>query len=173
MQKNNNATTQEEEDIKWKREVITKFWNVSQVDNNIEGEIEHLSNGRVVVCVTVKDQHLNGYGKLHGGIICTMVDTIGTYALLASQTIEELEPGVSTDMNVSFLNGADNGKELLVDARVLKKGRTLAFVQVDIIDKESKKLIAQGRHTKAIIRPTGSALGKSSFAELMQINSKL
>ena len=155
-----------------KKQLIQQFWqHSSTVDSNIIGNVETIGNGHVVVSIKVKQQHLNGYGKLHGGIICTIVDLIGTFAILSSQNFDSLEPGVSTDLNVSFMNGADLGDELRVESTVLKQGRTLAFAQVDIRDKSSGKLIAQGRHTKAIIRPTTAT--KRDMKDLLRVGSKL
>ena len=65
-------------------------------------------------------------------------------------TLDENRAGVSVDLNVSFCAAAQAGSELQVEGRVLKMGRKLAFTEVEITDKESGKLIATGRHTKAL-----------------------
>lgn len=40
------------------------------------------------------------------------------------------------------------GEEILITAQILKQGRNLAFATVDLTNKATGKLIAQGRHTK-------------------------
>ncbi|EAU61715.1 PaaI family thioesterase, partial [Stigmatella aurantiaca] len=57
-------------------------------------------------------------------------------------------PGVSTDLNVSWFSPAPGDSTVLVEATVLKSGRTLAFVQVDIRREKDGVLVAQGRMTK-------------------------
>lgn len=46
------------------------------------------------------------------------------------------------------MNAAKIGEDVLITAQVLKQGRTLAFATVDLTNKATGKLIAQGRHTK-------------------------
>jgi acyl-coenzyme A thioesterase 13 len=96
--------------------------------------------------MTITEQHTNRYGNLHGGVTASLVDNVSTLSLMSA----ELPPGVSTDLNVTYLRPASIGDTVIIDAKCLKKGRTLAFLTVDITNKESGKLIAQGRHTKFI-----------------------
>ena len=56
-------------------------------------------------------------------------------------------------MNTSFCSAAKIGSELEIEGRVLKSGKTLGFTQVDIFvlqEGGSRKLVATGRHTKAL-----------------------
>ncbi|MBN3317588.1 ACO13 thioesterase, partial [Atractosteus spatula] len=103
------------------------------------------SPGKVVCEMKVEDEHTNRGGTLHGGLTATLVDIVSTTALLYT---ERAEPGVSVDMNITYMNTAKLGEDVLITAQVLKQGRTLAFATVDITNKETGKLIAQGRHTK-------------------------
>jgi acyl-coenzyme A thioesterase 13 len=101
----------------------------------------------------VGEPHINGFNKMHGGVIAAIVDLLGSYALLALQPENEINPGVSTDLNVSYFNGCDLGNTVVVESRILKHGKLLVFIQVDIRDQKTGVLLAQGRHTKAITRP--------------------
>ncbi|NXF24560.1 ACO13 thioesterase, partial [Rhodinocichla rosea] len=47
-----------------------------------------------------------------------------------------------------YTSAAKIGEEILITAQILKQGKTLAFATVDLTDKATGKLIAQGRHTK-------------------------
>jgi acyl-coenzyme A thioesterase 13 len=88
----------------------------------------------------------NVNGALHGGAIATLVDHAGTIAILAAD--REGRAGVSTDLNVTFLAAAPGGSTVTADAQVLKIGRTLAFVTVDVRRAGDGALVAQGRMTK-------------------------
>ncbi|MBZ3883236.1 Acyl-coenzyme A thioesterase 13 [Sciurus carolinensis] len=99
-----------------------------------------------VICeMKVEEQHANKTGTLHGGLTATLVDSISTMALLCS---ERGLPGVSVDMNITYMSPAKIGEEIVITAQILKQGRTLAFATVDLTNKATGKLIAQGRHTK-------------------------
>ncbi|XP_072460076.1 acyl-coenzyme A thioesterase 13 [Notamacropus eugenii] len=103
------------------------------------------SSGKVVCEMKVEQEHVNKLGSLHGGLTATLVDAISTLALLNT---ERGLPGVSVDMNITYLSPAKKGEEILIAAQILKQGRTLAFASVDLTNKITGKLIAQGRHTK-------------------------
>ncbi|CAL8371873.1 unnamed protein product [Boreogadus saida] len=103
------------------------------------------SPGKVVCEMTVEEEHTNRGGTLHGGLTATLVDIISTTAIMYS---ERGSPGVSVDMNITYMNAAKIGEDVLITAQVLKQGKTLAFASVDLINKSTGKVIAQGRHTK-------------------------
>lgn len=103
------------------------------------------SPGKVVCQMTVEEEHTNRGGTLHGGLTATLVDVISTAAIMYS---ERAAPGVSVDMNITYMSAAKIGEDVLITAQVLKQGRTLAFATVDLTNKATGKLLAQGRHTK-------------------------
>eukprot|EP00047_Mylnosiga_fluctuans_P006453 m.246978 g.246978 ORF g.246978 m.246978 type:complete len:179 (+) comp15251_c0_seq1:1-537(+) len=111
-------------------------------------EVTHVEDGKVTATMPVDDSVTNFYGTLHGGATSTIVDVVGTMALL---TLDATRPGVSVDLNVSFASAAKKGSTLHIEGRVLKTGNTLGFTQVDIL--ADGKLIATGRHTKAFASP--------------------
>ncbi|PIO56421.1 hypothetical protein TELCIR_22180 [Teladorsagia circumcincta] len=49
----------------------------------------------------------------------------------------------------SYLAAAREGDSLIMDAEVIKAGKTLAFTRADLILKESNRIVATGLHTKA------------------------
>ncbi|EHB09598.1 Acyl-coenzyme A thioesterase 13 [Heterocephalus glaber] len=93
----------------------------------------------------VEEEHTNKQGTLHGGFTATLIDSISTMALLFT---ERGVPGVSVDMNITYMSPAKIGEEIVITANILKQGKTLAFASVDVTNKATGKLIAQGRHTK-------------------------
>ncbi|KFZ64967.1 Acyl-coenzyme A thioesterase 13, partial [Podiceps cristatus] len=101
--------------------------------------------GKVVCEMKVEEEHTNRGGTLHGGLTATLVDVVSTTALLYT---ERAMPGVSVDMNITYTSAAKIGEEILITAQILKQGRNIAFATVDLTNKATGKLIAQGRHTK-------------------------
>ncbi|XP_038627229.1 acyl-coenzyme A thioesterase 13 [Tachyglossus aculeatus] len=103
------------------------------------------SPGQVTCQLKVGEEHTNRGGTLHGGLTATLVDVVSTAALLHT---ERGRPGVSVDMNITYVSPAYIGEEILITAHILKQGKTLAFATVDMTNKTTGKLVAQGRHTK-------------------------
>ncbi|XP_024894279.1 acyl-coenzyme A thioesterase 13 isoform X1 [Pteropus alecto] len=101
--------------------------------------------GKVICELKVEEEHTNTFGTAHGGLIATLVDIISTIALLQT---ERGSPGVSVDMNITYMSPAKLGDEIVITAHVLKQGKILGFASVDLTNKATGKLIAQGRQTK-------------------------
>src|SRR6478736_131345 len=91
-------------------------------------EMLECHDGHCKVRMPVGDAVKNLFGKLHGGAAATLVDDVGTLAIISRD--RDSRPGVSTDLNVSFF--APGEGVVIVEAQVLKNGKTLAFVTVDI-----------------------------------------
>jgi acyl-coenzyme A thioesterase 13 len=104
------------------------------------------ADGRARLELDVTEAMQNVNGMLHGGVIATLVDIAGTAAIKTAD--RQGRPGVSTDLNVSFFAPAPGGSVVVADAQVLKIGKTLAFVTVDIRRAADGALVAQGRMTK-------------------------
>lgn len=109
-------------------------------------EVLEAEGGRARLRLRVTESVRNLFGNLHGGAIATLIDDAGTMAILSGD--REHRPGVSVDLNVSYLSSAPLGSTVVADAMVLKTGRTLAFVEVNIRRESDGVLVATGRMTK-------------------------
>jgi uncharacterized protein (TIGR00369 family) len=80
-----------------------------------------------------------GTGQYHGGVIASLIDIAGDFALIAI-----LGHGVPTiNFRVDYLRPAMSS-DLIARARVRKSGRTVGVVDIDVEDGE-RRLIALGR----------------------------
>ncbi len=80
-----------------------------------------------------------GTGQYHGGVIASLIDIAGDFALIAV-----LGHGVPTiNFRVDYLRPVSSG-DLLARARVRKAGRTVGVVDVDVED-SAGRLVALGR----------------------------
>src|SRR5438477_3155569 len=93
-------------------------------------EVLSLENGKARVRIPVSPQVANLNGNLHGGAIATLVDDVGTLAIVDAD--RQNRPGVTTDLNVSYFAPGRAGENVLVEGTVLKSGRTVAYVSVDL-----------------------------------------
>ncbi|XP_026500805.1 acyl-coenzyme A thioesterase 13-like [Vanessa tameamea] len=105
-------------------------------------------NGRLVTQFQVGPEHLNQRGTLHGGFIAHLVDAISTYALTANEKVDTR--GVSIDLSVSYMNAAREGDNVEVEAVTRKLGKKVAFLEVEVRNKDNNQLLATGRHTKYV-----------------------
>jgi len=86
-------------------------------------------------------QRLSGSDQVHGGPIAAFIDTAGCYACIMM-----LGHGVPTiNFRVDYLRPAA-GATLRATATVRKTGRSIATVDIDVVD-ENIRLVAIGRAT--------------------------
>ncbi len=102
--------------------------------------------GKATLRIVVDKPVQNLGGNLHGGAIATLVDDAGTLAIMTAD--REGRPGVTTDLNVSYFSAGRAGETIIVEAEVLKTGRTMSYVSVDLRREADGVRIAQGRMTK-------------------------
>lgn len=68
---------------------------------------------------------------VHGGSISALIDTAATAAAWATEDIPENLRGTTISLGVTFLSPA-RGQDVTASARVIKRGRSLCFVEVDV-----------------------------------------
>eukprot|EP00891_Asterochloris_glomerata_P004867 jgi/Astpho2/4867/gw1.00069.118.1_t len=90
----------------------------------------------------------NRYGTLHGGCVATLVDTVGSAALVTKVENAGVSLHISVDYLSSWVHICAGGGECLIEATVLRLGRTIAVVQVTLRNKQTGTLTAHGTHTK-------------------------
>lgn len=102
--------------------------------------IEEVGEGRVVFDCVPDESHYNPIGLVHGGLVCTLADTV-----IGCAVHSLLEPGVgytSIDLSVSYLRPVHaDGKKLIATGVVSKFGRRVAFANAEIVDAD-KKIVA-------------------------------
>lgn len=76
------------------------------------------SPGRIEATMTVDNSVRNRYETLHGGCTATLVDTVGSAALV---TVSQ-KSGVSLNISVTYLSAMPAGEDVEVDARVVRVG---------------------------------------------------
>ena len=126
--------------------LLGQFTASERFDRVLKGlTVESIDEGRIMCTMLVDEGVQNAYKTLHGGAVSTIVDVVGTMALLS---IDATKPGVSVDLNVSFATAAKASSIVQIEGKVLKMGKRLGFTTVDI-RREDGTLVATGRHTKA------------------------
>ena len=92
----------------------------------------------------------NGLGKIQGGFVAAMLDSVMGAAL--STVLMEDEAPPTLELKVSFVRGAEVGR-LLGHGRVVHKGRSAAFVEAELRNPRGQ-LLATSTATAHIIRLT-------------------
>lgn len=98
----------------------------------IGSEMEELREGYARLSLTLEDRHTNPNGVMHGGVVTTMMDSALGAALgaLRGDAVRR-NPHATIAMNASFLAAARPGDRIVVEGRVLRLGRTVAFGEAE------------------------------------------
>ncbi len=92
--------------------------------------VTELSPGCCVAMIP-HDKSFDGiFESFHGGMLMTAADTIACFALMTEIGVDDRL--ATTDMNIRFLGPCLT--DVRVVARVIKAGRTMCPVQVDLYD---------------------------------------
>ena len=87
-------------------------------------------------------------GSVHGGVLSALVDIVTLSAIATVVNPAEDQMAGTAELSISYLRPA-LGDAVYADARVLKKGRQLAVVDVDVTDPDGR-LVAKGRVSYAL-----------------------
>ena len=82
--------------------------------------------------VPFRSELLQGGAVVHGGVLTTALDTAGVGALLSAHE-ERPARTVTLDLSVQFLGGVREG-DVIAEARVRRRGRTIVFLEADAFD---------------------------------------
>ena len=135
---------------------VQKVWdrmkNRSPVYEFFLSEIQLCSAAEktLIARLTVRKNHLNSKGSMHGTVSACLIDWAGGMAI-ASTGLDST--GVSTDIHTTFVSTAKEGDLLEIEAKASKVGRTLAFTTVEIKkigDDGTRSVVSTGSHTKYV-----------------------
>jgi uncharacterized protein (TIGR00369 family) len=99
--------------------------------------------GRAVFEMEVDERHHNPMGTLHGGVYCDLADAAMGYAYAA--TLGEGETFTTIELKINFFRAVRKGK-LTAEARVVRAGANLGYVECDVKDGEGR-LVARAAST--------------------------
>jgi uncharacterized protein (TIGR00369 family) len=113
---------------------------------HIGAELVSLSPEEAVLMIDVRDYHLQHLGYVHGGVISSLADNTGWYAVVAN--LPEDRTSVTIEIKVNYLKPAERG-ELVAKGKVLKMGKRVAFAVVEVW--QGSELVAYATGTYAVL----------------------
>jgi len=105
--------------------------------------LKSIEPGHAVFEMEADERHHNPMGTLHGGIYCDLADLAMGYAY--ASTLGEGEAFTTVELKINFL-GAVRKATLTAEAKVVKAGKTVGYVECDVKD-QTGKLVARAAST--------------------------
>jgi uncharacterized protein (TIGR00369 family) len=82
-------------------------------------------------------------GRVQGGVLAALADTAAVWLLYPD--LDDAQSMTSVEFKLNFLRPAVLGENLIADAKLVKRGRTIALVDVDV--SQGGELVAKGLFT--------------------------
>ena len=105
--------------------------------------ITHATKDEVRAELVVGQQHLQGYGIVHGGVHCGLIESLASMgAFLVAR--ERGQHVVGLENSTSFIRAVRTGARLRAVATPVTRGRQTQVWQAQVIDDEDR-IVATGR----------------------------
>jgi uncharacterized protein (TIGR00369 family) len=123
-------------------ELIAQFLAVSPFARHLGLRLERLEPDRALLAMPFGEPLVTIGDVVHGGAVTSLIDTA---AMAASWSIPEVPDnirGTTVGLSVQFLAAA-RGRELVADATVIRRGKSLCYCDVGVTDSDGQ-LVAKG-----------------------------
>ena len=120
-----------------------RLWEELPFNRYLGMKLEEAADGYCRISIRPTGSTPRGVGgSVHGGILASLVDIAALAAVRSAAGPNDIMAGTA-ELNISYLRPASS--ELVVtEGRLLKKGRSLAVIDVDISDGQGR-LFCKGR----------------------------
>ena len=98
------------------------------------------SEGRI----EINENHKQPYGVVHGGVYCTLVETLASTGAASWAMDQGMAGAVGLSNKTDFLKATTDGV-ILGKATPIHRGRTQQLWQVDVTRESDGRLVAQGQ----------------------------
>jgi len=109
--------------------------------------LARLSVDRATAVLPFRTQNVTVGDIVHGGVIAALIDIAGVAAALSGAASEGLRGSATSQLSISYLAPA-KGVALAAEARVLRRGRRQAVVDVEV---RAADLVAKALVTVALL----------------------
>ncbi len=105
--------------------------------------LKSIEPGHAIFEMEADERHHNPMGTVHGGIYCDLADAAMGFAYAA--TLAEGETFTTIELKMNFLRAVRQAT-LTAEARVVKAGGTLGYVECEVRD-QTGKMVAKAAST--------------------------
>ncbi len=93
--------------------------------------VEALEPDRVAIRMPFRPEITTFGDLIHGGAIASLIDTAATAAAWYGADADKVSRGTTVGFTVNYLTGG-RGTDLIADARVVKRGKSLCVCEVKV-----------------------------------------
>jgi uncharacterized protein (TIGR00369 family) len=125
-------------------ELIAEFLKHSKFVVHLGMKLRSIEDDRAELALPFAEQVVTIGEVIHGGAVSALIDTAAMAAAWSAIEFDGEPPkGTTVGLTVDFLAAA-RGQDLVADARVLRRGKSLCFCEVKVRGETDGTLIATG-----------------------------
>jgi uncharacterized protein (TIGR00369 family) len=109
-------------------------------------QLRNQSGGMAEVIAPMQPWFAQENGVIHGGVLSSLADTAGVYAVRA--TLESKERMTGIEFKINFVRAATCDDVLVARGRLVRRGRSIAVCDVGVYQRD--ELVATGLFTYLI-----------------------
>jgi len=123
--------------------------------------IEALDFDSCRIDLTLRHDHLQPFGIVHGGVLATLIDTATFWA--AFMRLPEDAGLVNVDLKLNYLKAVSRG-HLRAQGQCLRAGRQISYTVASVFD-DANELVAHGTSTMMALPGKGLKVGIAKFLQ--------
>ena len=112
-------------------DIVREFLPTSPFVAHLGMKLSDMAPDRVTLELPFRDSLVTIGTTVHSGALASLIDTAAMVAAWSGAETPENLRGTTVALSITFLAPAD-GEDVVADASVLRRGRNLAFVDVDV-----------------------------------------
>ena len=117
----------------------------------LKAEMIEADKGAAIVRFIPSEEMENPFGLIQGGILAGMVDNVIGPAVVSAVPDRQTS---TIQMSVNFLAPARPGERILGTARVVRLGRTQAYIEAELVRESDKTLLLRASATNIFLSPS-------------------
>jgi uncharacterized protein (TIGR00369 family) len=123
-------------------DVLAAYVEHSPFASHLGLQADTIEPDHVRLSMPFQEQLVTVGDVVHGGAISSLIDTTATIAAWSGLQSLDNARGTTISLTVSFIAAA-RGRDLIADARVVRRGKTVCFCEVHVGDGQGTT-VAQG-----------------------------
>lgn len=112
-------------------DIIRQFFPTSPYVGHLGMQLTEMQPDMAVLTLPFTSALITIGTTIHGGAIASLIDTAAMVAAWSDKTVPENMRGTTVSLTVSYLAPAES-EDLQATARVLRRGRSLVYLDVDV-----------------------------------------
>jgi uncharacterized protein (TIGR00369 family) len=121
-------------------EIITQFLAHSPFVRHLGMQLESIEPDHARLAMPYRDELATIGDVVHGGALAAIVDTAAMAASWSAHEASGELRGTTVGLSVDFVAAA-RGREVFADARVVRRGKSLCFCDVDVTDADDNLVV--------------------------------